>query len=94
MKEGGDLKVRGGRHPLQELSVNQFIDNDTKIGGDSAKLQLITGPNSSGKSVYLKQVLNFQQTGMSLTTIPGWCDSLPRPSGLLGSRQGGANTSH
>ena len=56
LREGGDLMVRGGRHPLQELSVNQFIDNDTKIGGDSAKLQLITGPNSSGKSVYLKQV--------------------------------------
>ena len=56
MSEGGDLKVRGGRHPLQELSVNQFIDNDTKIGGDSAKLQLLTGSNSSGKSVYLKQV--------------------------------------
>ena len=50
------MKVRGGRHPLQELSVNQFIANDTKIGEDSARLHLLTGPNSSGKSVYLKQV--------------------------------------
>ena len=56
MREGGGLKVRGGRHPLQELSVNQFIANDTKIGEDSARLHLLTGPNSSGKSVYLKQV--------------------------------------
>ena len=58
MREGGGLKVRSGRHPLQELSVNQFIANDTKIGGDAARLHLLTGPNSSGKSVYLKQVGN------------------------------------
>ena len=56
VREGGGLKVRGGRHPLQELSVNQFIANDTKIGGEDARLHLLTGPNSSGKSVYLKQV--------------------------------------
>ena len=57
MRERGGLKVRGGRHPLQELSVNQFIANDTQIGGDAARVHLLTGPNSSGKSVYLKQVL-------------------------------------
>ena len=56
MREEGGLKVRGGRHPLQELSVTQFIANDTNIGEDAARLHLLTGPNSSGKSVYLKQV--------------------------------------
>ena len=52
----GGLRIRGGRHPLQELSVDQFISNDTELGGRAASLQLITGPNSSGKSVYIKQV--------------------------------------
>ena len=54
MREGGGLKVRGGRHPLQELTVDQF-NNNTKIGGDAARLHLLTGSNSS---IYLKQVGN------------------------------------
>ena len=66
IREGGGLKVEGGRHPLQEMSVNQFIANDTKIGGDAARLHLLTGPNSSGKSVYLKQVCKHVFTSKNL----------------------------
>ena len=36
-----------------ELSVDTFIPNDTCM---SSCLQIVTGPNSSGKSCYLKQV--------------------------------------
>ena len=53
---GQGLAIRGGRHPLQELTVTQFIGNDTRLGGDAPPLHLLTGPNSSGKSVYLRQV--------------------------------------
>jgi len=56
LREGGPLKVQGGRHPLQELTVNQFISNETDMGGEGSRVHLLTGPNSSGKSVYLKQV--------------------------------------
>jgi DNA mismatch repair ATPase MutS len=49
------VAIKGGRHPLQELVVDTFIANDTYI--DSAQnVGIITGPNSSGKSIYLKQV--------------------------------------
>ena len=44
------------RHPLQELCVNLFVPNDTVIEQDKERMKVLTGPNASGKSVYLKQV--------------------------------------
>ncbi|XP_071511736.1 mutS protein homolog 5-like, partial [Diadema antillarum] len=52
----GVLDIRGGRHPLQELCVTPFVPNDAQFGGDHTRVKIITGPNASGKSVYLKQV--------------------------------------
>merc|ERR1719187_425821 len=56
MSDNGQLVIRDGRHPLQELSSSQFIPNDTEMGQDRGSVHIVTGPNSSGKSVYLKQV--------------------------------------
>ncbi|XP_070564390.1 mutS protein homolog 5-like isoform X2 [Ptychodera flava] len=50
------IQIEGGRHPLQELCVNPFVPNNTLSGGDYGKVKFITGPNSSGKSIYIKQV--------------------------------------
>ena len=47
--------IKGGRHPLQELCISPFVPNDTHFD-DSHLASMITGPNASGKSVYLKQV--------------------------------------
>lgn len=44
------------RHPLQELCVSQFVPNDTLKEKDKGRMTILTGPNASGKSVYLKQV--------------------------------------
>ena len=44
------------RHPLQELCVNLFVPNDTVFEKDKGRMKVLTGPNASGKSVYLKQV--------------------------------------
>jgi DNA mismatch repair protein MSH5 len=49
------IVIKGGRHPLQCISVDNFVPNDTYIAADK-NIAIITGPNSSGKSVYLKQV--------------------------------------
>ena len=48
--------VKGGRHPLQQLVVDTFIPNDVALGAEGVNGAIITGPNFSGKSVYLKQV--------------------------------------
>ncbi|XP_064626771.1 mutS protein homolog 5-like [Lineus longissimus] len=50
------LEIKGGRHPLQELCCSPFVPNDTMSGVDHGKMKVLTGPNASGKSVYLKQV--------------------------------------
>jgi len=73
------IRIKGGRHPLQELTVPSYIANDCIITGGcgdenrdnnlndlsyAASIQesmehpsmlIMTGPNYSGKSVYLKQ---------------------------------------
>ena len=49
------LRIVGGRHPIQEKVVESFVANDTAITTEG-RVCVITGPNASGKSVYLKQV--------------------------------------
>jgi DNA mismatch repair protein MutS len=50
------MKVLGGRHPVVEHALETpFVPNDAEVGGES-RLQIITGPNMAGKSVYLRQV--------------------------------------
>lgn len=52
------IYIKDGRHPVIEKSIssNQFIPNDTLIGKDNKLIQIITGPNMSGKSTYMRQV--------------------------------------
>jgi len=48
--------IKSGRHPLYELNSKvEFVANDTIAPMNS--LYIVTGPNYSGKSVYLKQVI-------------------------------------
>jgi DNA mismatch repair protein MutS len=50
------LSVRDGRHPvLEETLEEQFVPNDIEMDGDESRLLVITGPNMSGKSVYIRQ---------------------------------------
>ena len=54
----GVLRVRAGRHPVLErlLEGKDFVANDIELGGEGApEIALITGPNMSGKSTYLRQ---------------------------------------
>ncbi len=51
------LEIKDGRHPVVEhtLQSGLFISNDTGINKDNL-IHIITGPNMSGKSTYLRQV--------------------------------------
>ncbi|KAF4462913.1 dna mismatch repair msh5 [Fusarium albosuccineum] len=63
--EASIIDIKGGRHPLQELVVPAFVPNDCSLGSGQASTEqaeddlpralVLTGPNHSGKSVYLKQ---------------------------------------
>ncbi|MBO8127627.1 MAG: DNA mismatch repair protein MutS [Peptococcaceae bacterium] len=52
------ITITKGRHPVVEqmLGAGEFVPNDTAIGGDEARLAIITGPNMAGKSTYMRQV--------------------------------------
>lgn len=47
------LRIKNGRHLLQEQIVDVFVPNDTDVGAAQRRINVITGPNFSGKSVYL-----------------------------------------
>lgn len=50
------LAIKQGRHPiLERISGQQHISNNTYIS-EGSNFLIITGPNMSGKSTYLKQV--------------------------------------
>lgn len=59
MTEGEELEILNGRHPVVEtlLPVGvRFVPNTTKFVPSVEEIHLITGPNMSGKSCYLRQV--------------------------------------
>ena len=52
-----EIIIRDGRHPVVEQLFTQegFVPNDTMLNCDDEQLHIITGPNMSGKSTYLRQ---------------------------------------
>lgn len=52
------ISITGGRHPVVERSLSDasFIPNDTFLSNKDSQLIILTGPNMSGKSTYLRQV--------------------------------------
>ena len=51
------LQIEGGRHPIVEsiMERGEFIPNDLSVEQSSRRAALITGPNMSGKSTFLRQ---------------------------------------
>jgi DNA mismatch repair protein MutS len=52
------LEIADGRHPVldQTLPPGTFVPNDATLGPETGLFLLITGPNMSGKSCYIRQV--------------------------------------
>ncbi len=51
--EGRDLDIRQGRHPVVEQTTS-FVPNDLSMD-DDRRFLIVTGPNMSGKSTYMRQ---------------------------------------
>jgi DNA mismatch repair protein MutS len=49
-----ETEVRAGRHPVVEQTTD-FVPNDVRLGDEQSFL-IVTGPNMSGKSTYMRQV--------------------------------------
>jgi DNA mismatch repair protein MutS len=57
LTEGEEIEIVAGRHPVVELTQRDepFVPNDVRLSPDETLL-VITGPNMSGKSTFLRQV--------------------------------------
>lgn len=57
LSEDGSLHVKQGRHPVVEkvMGAQSYVANDCDLD-ENREILLITGPNMSGKSTYMRQV--------------------------------------
>jgi len=59
INEGYDLDIKQGRHPVIERNMppeDQYIPNDVFLDIKKQQIIILTGPNMSGKSAFLRQV--------------------------------------
>jgi DNA mismatch repair protein MutS len=74
--EGRLLRIEEGRHPVveQSLSAGFFVPNSTDLGDLNGQshpdLIILTGPNASGKSCYLRQVGLIQLLAQTGSFVP------------------------
>ncbi len=96
-----ELLIKGGRHPVLETITGRenFVANDLELGGEGKpQIALITGPNMSGKSTYLRQaalIVLMAQTGSFVPAseaIIGVCDRIFTRIGLYDSIGSGEST--
>ncbi|HEY9800961.1 MAG TPA: DNA mismatch repair protein MutS [Leptolyngbyaceae cyanobacterium] len=89
MVNGRELKIVDGRHPVveQSLPAGFFVPNSTELGNNEESnllpdLIILTGPNASGKSCYLRQVGLIQLMAQIGSFVPaksarlGVCDRI------------------
>ena len=58
MVKGRAINIIDGRHPVVEQSLGEgfFVPNSAQMGENNPDLIILTGPNASGKSCYIRQI--------------------------------------
>jgi DNA mismatch repair protein MutS len=66
------VSIEGGRHPVVEqwLQGESFVPNDTRLDSDDTQIVILTGPNMSGKSTYLRQIGLIAVLGQMGSWVP------------------------
>jgi len=97
------LRIKNGRHAVVEKILREqnveFIANDAALGGNGApQIALITGPNASGKSTYLRQIALIVLLAQIGSFVPadeavvGICDRIFTRIGLYDKLGSGEST--
>ncbi|QNP31111.1 DNA mismatch repair protein MutS [Cylindrospermopsis curvispora] len=110
MLEGRELEIIDGRHPVVEKSLPAgfFVPNSTALGGELQDSQeqivsypdlvILTGPNASGKSCYLRQLGLIQLMAQIGSFVPaksarlGICDRIFTRVGAVDDLSTGQST--
>jgi DNA mismatch repair protein MutS len=70
VEEGRVIQIRDGRHPVLDRTLpNRFVPNDADLDAEGDRMWVLTGPNMSGKSTYMRQIgllVVLAQVGASL----------------------------
>ncbi|WP_436934354.1 DNA mismatch repair protein MutS [Halovenus marina] len=70
------VRIEDGRHPVVERTQESFVPNDTALD-ESSHLAVITGPNMSGKSTYMRQVALVAVLAQAGSFVPASDARLP-----------------
>nr|WP_245781357.1 DNA mismatch repair protein MutS [Halopelagius inordinatus] len=70
-----DVRIEGGRHPVVERTQEEFVPNDADF--TDGRLAVITGPNMSGKSTYMRQVALVSILAQAGSFVPADAAELP-----------------
>jgi DNA mismatch repair protein MutS len=73
---GTVCQIEQGRHPVVETLIPHFVANDTQLDHHTRML-LITGPNMSGKSTYIRQVATIAILAQMGSFVPATRATLP-----------------
>jgi DNA mismatch repair protein MutS len=99
--DSAQLYIKEGRHPVLERTLDDepFVANDVELGGEgSPQIALITGPNMSGKSTYLRQSALIVLMAQAGSFVPaeaatvGLCDRIFTRIGLYDRIGSGEST--
>ncbi|WP_049937498.1 DNA mismatch repair protein MutS [Haloplanus natans] len=94
--EPGPLVVEAGRHPVVETTT-EFVPNGVELGNGRGFL-LVTGPNMSGKSTYMRQAALIVLLAQAGSFVParsatvGVVDGIYTRVGALDELAGGRST--
>ncbi|MFB6096846.1 MAG: DNA mismatch repair protein MutS [Haloferacaceae archaeon] len=70
------IEIDAGRHPVVEGAQDSFVPNDTRLGPDG-RVAVITGPNMSGKSTYMRQTALIAVLAQAGSFVPADAARLP-----------------
>lgn len=59
MDDAGVIEIEQGRHPIVERFLREgevFVPNDARLDPEARRVIILTGPNMSGKSVFIRQI--------------------------------------
>ncbi|MFC7069272.1 DNA mismatch repair protein MutS [Halobaculum lipolyticum] len=78
--DGDELVVEAGRHPVVERTTD-FVPNDLRMDRERGFL-IVTGPNMSGKSTYMRQCALISLLAQAGSFVPADAATLPLVDGV------------